>query len=106
MSLIPIVLDYMKEWVAHTEKLPQRRLNNVSGGSAASGQRAAQEAPPRAAISQTPASPHLEAQTSSSNKANAQGQEGKHGQKKQLHNTDHHSGKRKGPWKPPGRNAF
>ncbi|NXX45372.1 SACA9 protein, partial [Tricholaema leucomelas] len=105
VSLIPIVLDYMKEWVAQAEKLPQHRLSNVSGGSAASGHRAAQEAPARAAISQTPLSPHLEAQSSTSNKANAQGQEGKHGQKKQLLGTEHHSGKRKGPRKPPSRNA-
>ncbi|NXP83002.1 SACA9 protein, partial [Ramphastos sulfuratus] len=104
VSLIPIVLDSLKEWVAHAEKLPQHRLN-VSGGSAASEQRAAQEAPARAAISQAPASPHLEAQTSASNKANAQGQGSKHGQKKQLHDTEHPSGKHKGPWKPPGRNA-
>ncbi|NXG45310.1 SACA9 protein, partial [Psilopogon haemacephalus] len=105
VSLIPIVLDHMKEWVAHAEKLPQQRLDNVSGGSAACEQRAAQEAAARAAISQTPQPPHLGAQTSTSNKANARGQESRHGPKKQLHDTQHHSGKRKGPWKPPGRNA-
>ncbi|NXN17348.1 SACA9 protein, partial [Indicator maculatus] len=105
VSLIPIVLDYVKEWVAHVEKLPRERLHNVSGGSAASEPRAAQEAPARAAISQTSPSPHLEAQTSTSKKANAEGQGSKHGQKKHLHETQHDSGKHKGPWKPPGRHA-
>ncbi|KFQ18926.1 Uncharacterized protein C9orf9, partial [Merops nubicus] len=30
VSLIPVVLDCMKEWVAHVEKLPRHRLCNVS----------------------------------------------------------------------------
>ncbi|KFV59563.1 Uncharacterized protein C9orf9, partial [Tyto alba] len=30
VSLIPIVLDCMKEWVTHTEKLPRHVLYNVS----------------------------------------------------------------------------
>ncbi|XP_054030388.1 sperm acrosome-associated protein 9 [Dryobates pubescens] len=104
VSLIPIVLDYLKEWVAHVEKLPRQSANNVSGGSAAPEPRAAQQAPARAA--QTPPPAHPAAQTSTSNKANAQGQGSKHGQKKHLHGTEHHRGKWKGPWKPPGRHAF
>lgn len=35
VSLIPIVLDSMKEWVAHTEKLPRNMLHSVSARKAA-----------------------------------------------------------------------
>uniref|UniRef100_A0A8C9BT40 Sperm acrosome associated 9 n=1 Tax=Phocoena sinus TaxID=42100 RepID=A0A8C9BT40_PHOSS len=31
VSLIPIVLDMMKEWVAHSEKLPCKALQHVTG---------------------------------------------------------------------------
>ncbi|NWR63566.1 SACA9 protein, partial [Bucorvus abyssinicus] len=105
VSLIPIVLDCMKEWIAHVEKLPRPRLYNVSGGSAVSERKALQEAPARAAISQTPPSVHLEAQTSVSNKANVHAQGGKHVRKKDLNDIENHSGSFKGPWKPPGRHA-
>ncbi|NWX48958.1 SACA9 protein, partial [Steatornis caripensis] len=105
VSLIPIVLDYMKEWAAHTEKLPQQVLRNVSSGRAVSESRAPQDAPSRAAISQTPLSVHLEAQTSASHKDNIQGQGSKHVRKKHLNDTENHSGKLKDPWKPPGRHA-
>ncbi|NXY74637.1 SACA9 protein, partial [Glareola pratincola] len=105
VSLIPIVLDCMKEWVAHTEKLPRHTLYNASGGSAVSEKRAPQDAPARAAISQTPPSAHPEAQTSTSNKANVQVQGSEHVRKKNLRDTENHSGKLKGPWKPPGRHA-
>lgn len=30
VSLIPVVLDLMKEWVAHSEKLPRKALQHVS----------------------------------------------------------------------------
>lgn len=30
VSLIPIVLDLMKEWIAHSEKLPRKVLQHVS----------------------------------------------------------------------------
>ncbi|XP_052670131.1 sperm acrosome-associated protein 9 isoform X1 [Harpia harpyja] len=106
VSLIPIVLDSMKEWVAHIEKLPRPMLYDVSGGSAISEKRAPQDAPARAAISQTPLSVRLEAQTSTSNKDNVQVQGSKHIQKKKLNDTENHSGKIKCPWKPPGRHAF
>ncbi|NXQ89261.1 SACA9 protein, partial [Nyctibius grandis] len=105
VSLIPIVLDCMKEWVSHMEKLPQHRLYNVSGGSATSEKRAPQDAPARAAISQTPPSLHLEAQTSTSNKDNKQVQRSKHVRKKHLNAIKNHSRKVKDPWKPPGRHA-
>ncbi|NXI47421.1 SACA9 protein, partial [Galbula dea] len=105
VSLIPIVLDCMKDWVAHVEKLPRHGLCNVSGGSATSEKRALQDAPARAAISQTPHSVHLEDQTSASNKANAQVQGRKHVWKKHLTDPENHAGKRKDPWKPPGRHA-
>ncbi|NXK21155.1 SACA9 protein, partial [Arenaria interpres] len=105
VSLIPIVLDCMKEWVAHIEKLPQRTLYNVSGGSAVSEKRAPQDTPARATTSQTPHSGHLEIQMSTSNKDNVQVQGNEHVQKKNLNDTGKHSGKRKGPWKPPGRHA-
>ncbi|NXJ61755.1 SACA9 protein, partial [Rostratula benghalensis] len=105
VSLIPIVLDCMKEWVAHTEKLSQRMLYNVSGGSATSEKRAPQDASARAATSQTPQSGHFETQISTSNKDNVQVQGDEHVRKKNLNETAKHSGKRKGPWKPPGRHA-
>ncbi|NXE84262.1 SACA9 protein, partial [Cochlearius cochlearius] len=105
VSLIPIVLDCMKEWVTHAEKLPWQVLYNVSGGIATSEKRAPQNAPARAAISQTPPAVRLEAQTSTSNKDNVQVQGSKHVWKKNLNNTENHSGKLKRPWKPPGRHA-
>lgn len=30
VSLIPIILDLMREWIAHSEKLPRRALQHVS----------------------------------------------------------------------------
>ncbi|KAK2535199.1 sperm acrosome-associated protein 9 isoform X1 [Columba livia] len=105
VSLIPVVLDCMKEWVTHTEKLPQRVLQNVSGGSAVSEKRAPQDAPARAAPSQTPPAVHLGAQTSASNKDNVVVQGSKRVWKK-LNDTENDREKLKGPWKPPGRHAF
>ncbi|NXN39359.1 SACA9 protein, partial [Rhinoptilus africanus] len=105
VSLIPVVLDCLKEWVAHTEKLPRRALYNVSGGSAASEKRAPQGAPARAAVSQTPPSVRPEAQISTRNKDNVQVQGSERVRKKNLNDTENHSGKLKGPWKPPGRHA-
>ncbi|NXF29915.1 SACA9 protein, partial [Nyctibius bracteatus] len=105
VSLIPIVLDCMKEWITHMEKMPRHVLYNVSGGSAISEKRAPQDAPARAAISQMPPSLHLEAQTSTSNKDNTQVQGSKHVQKKHLNAIENDSKKRRGPWKPPGRHA-
>ncbi|XP_037254842.1 sperm acrosome-associated protein 9 [Falco rusticolus] len=106
VSLIPIVLDYVKEWVDHTEKLPRYMLCNESGGSALSEKRTPQGAPARAAVSQPPPPVPLGAQTSASNNKNVQAQGSKCVWKKYLNNTENHSGKLKGPWKPPGRHAF
>ncbi|NXI57344.1 SACA9 protein, partial [Chloroceryle aenea] len=103
VSLIPIVLDCMKAWIAHTEKLPRPRLQSVSGGGPVSEKRAPQDAAARAAISQNPPSGHLEAQTST-NKDNVQVKGSKHVQKNHLNNTEH-CGKQRCPWKPPGRHA-
>ncbi|NXC45720.1 SACA9 protein, partial [Penelope pileata] len=105
VSLIPIVLDCMKEWVSHSEKLPRHMLCNVSGGSAVSVKRAPQDAPVRAAISPKTPSVHLEAQTSINKKDCVQVQENKHVRKKHMNDKENHSGKLKGPWKPPGRHA-
>ncbi|NXE26436.1 SACA9 protein, partial [Ardeotis kori] len=103
VSIIPVVLDCVKEWVAYSEKLPRHMLYNVSGGSALSENRAPQDATARAPISQTPPSVPLEAQTSTSNKDNILVQESKNVWKKS--DIEDHSGKRKDPWKPPGRHA-
>ncbi|NWS74048.1 SACA9 protein, partial [Crotophaga sulcirostris] len=102
VSLIPVVLDYIKEWVAHTERLLRCMLHNVSGKSAISEKKATQDAP---AVSQAPPSGCLEAQTSVSNKKSAQVQGSKLVRKKNLNDTEYHSGKLKSPWKPPGRHA-
>ncbi|NWH60980.1 SACA9 protein, partial [Geococcyx californianus] len=105
VSLIPVVLDYINEWVAYSEKVLRHKLYNVSGISAISERKATQDVPARAATSQAPPSGHLEAQTSVSNKDNARVQGSKHVQKKNLNDTYYHSGKLKSPWKPPGRHA-
>lgn len=106
VSLIPIVLDCIKEWITHTEKLSREVLQNVSGGNATSEKSAPQSAPDRAVISQTAPSVHLEVQTSANKKDNVQVQGNKHVWKKHLNDTKNHSGKCNSPWKPPGRHAF
>ncbi|NXX74334.1 SACA9 protein, partial [Urocolius indicus] len=105
VSLIPIVLDCMKEWVAHTEKLPWHTLHNVSGGSAVPEKRAPQDTAANVPIFHIPPSVQLEPQTSIRNKDNVQVQGSKRVWKKRLSGTENHRGKRKGPWKPPGRHA-
>ncbi|NXU47695.1 SACA9 protein, partial [Turnix velox] len=115
VSLIPIVLECVKEWITHSEKMPRRALYNVSAGNAVSEERAPQEAPARANTTcapqtpccapQTPRSVHLDAQISTSNKDNEQVQGSERVWKKNLNDAGHHSGKLKGPWKPPGRHA-
>ncbi|XP_009997277.1 PREDICTED: uncharacterized protein C9orf9 homolog [Chaetura pelagica] len=106
VSLIPIVLDCVKEWVTHMEKLTWHKLRNVSGGSGASDKGAPQDAPDRAASSQTPPAKHLEAQSTAKNEVNVKVQDSKNVQKKQLKDTGSHSGQRKAPWKPPGKHPF
>ncbi|OXB69078.1 hypothetical protein ASZ78_009554 [Callipepla squamata] len=103
VSLIPIVLDCMKEWVSHAEK---HMLRNVSGRSAVSEKRAPQEAAARSASSPQTPSVRSEAQTSISNRDCAQVQGNEHVRKKHVADRENHYGKLKGPWKPPGRHAF
>ncbi|NXJ16399.1 SACA9 protein, partial [Odontophorus gujanensis] len=105
VSLIPIVLDCVKEWVSHAEKLPWHMLCNVSGRSAGSEKRAPQEAAARSAISPQTPSVRPEAQTSISNKDCVQEQGNEHVRKKHVTDRENHCGKLKGPWKPPGRHA-
>ncbi|NWW95355.1 SACA9 protein, partial [Rhynochetos jubatus] len=104
VSLIPIALDCMKEWVNHAEKLPWHAQSNASGGSAATENRAPQDVPAMAAVSQTPPV-QPEARTPVSNKDTVGVQGSKHVLKKHLNDLENHSGKCKGPWKPPGRHA-
>ncbi|NWU65086.1 SACA9 protein, partial [Pterocles burchelli] len=101
VSLIPIVLDCMKEWVTHTEKLSR----HVSGGSAVSEKRAPQGVPARAATAQTAPAVHPGVQSSASDKDNIRVQGSKRVRKKHLNDTENPSGIIKGPWKPPGRHA-
>ncbi|XP_045878986.1 sperm acrosome-associated protein 9 isoform X2 [Meles meles] len=49
VSLIPIVLDLMKEWVAHSEKLPRKALQHVSEPRARQEAAGAAARPPRVA---------------------------------------------------------
>ncbi|NXL95937.1 SACA9 protein, partial [Alectura lathami] len=105
VSLIPIVLDCMKEWVSQTEKMPRHTLHNVSGRSTVSEKRAPQDAPARAAISPTPPSVCLEAQTPTGNKECVQVQGDNHVRKKDTNDNGNHRGNLRGPWKPPGRHA-
>ncbi|NWR74750.1 SACA9 protein, partial [Centropus unirufus] len=97
VSLIPVILDHLTEWLAHIEKLSRQVLYNVSGGSAVSGK--------RAPISQAPPSMCPEAGAAVSNKHNAQLQESEHIRKKNLNTTEYFYGIHKHPWKPPGRHA-
>lgn len=81
VSLIPLVLDLMKEWIAHSEKLPRKVLQHVSEVLGSQGAAAAATTRP------------------------AQHWLGKH-KYRQLENESSNSrekGKgRKPPWKPPG----
>ncbi|NXE93946.1 SACA9 protein, partial [Menura novaehollandiae] len=87
VSLIPIVIDHLREWVTHTKR---HVLHKVSRGCAIS----KKETP----ISQTPPV-HFAAQTSISNKNTVQLQE-KDFQKYLLENQ---RPKQKAPWRPPGK---
>ncbi|NXK92243.1 SACA9 protein, partial [Formicarius rufipectus] len=88
VSLLPIVIDHLKEWITYTKK---HLLHNVSHGCAIS----KKEAP----TSQIPHSVHFAADTSISNKAAVQLQE-KDFQKFLLENQ---RPKQKIPWRPPGK---
>ncbi|XP_015734673.1 sperm acrosome-associated protein 9 isoform X2 [Coturnix japonica] len=105
VSLIPVVLDGVKEWLSNTEKLP-RRTCNVSARRAVCEKMASQDAAARAAITPKTPSVQPEAQTSVINKDCVQVQGDKHIRKKHLSDRENHCGKHKSPWKPPGRHAF
>ncbi|KAJ7308015.1 hypothetical protein JRQ81_008515 [Phrynocephalus forsythii] len=110
VSLIPVVLDCMKEWVAHSEKLPRQMLQNVSAR--------------RAAIYHQPDRPNQHtigvhhgqptfvteaSQTSLSRteKARAREEQRREVKLKQLGGLGRAIRKLlDGPWKPPGKNAF
>lgn len=54
VSLIPIVLDLMKEWIAHSEKLPRKALQHVSGPATPPGRPAAPEPSAGARVTKPP----------------------------------------------------
>ncbi|KAH0615382.1 hypothetical protein JD844_004565 [Phrynosoma platyrhinos] len=108
VSLIPIVLDCMKEWVAHSEKLPRNMMQSVSAR--------------RAAIYQQLELPNLNVgprnglppfvtegtQTSLSLTEKARSRE-KRGEAKLKEMGTLRRAIHKfldGPWRPPGKNAF
>ncbi|XP_060106920.1 sperm acrosome-associated protein 9 isoform X1 [Heteronotia binoei] len=111
VSLIPIVLDCMKEWVAHSEKLPRKMIQSVSDKHAhlqrragrAFGRGGATGAGP--AISGQPTFHTATTQTSLSLACPAW--ESRRVQKKPQVGLGRAIGKMlDGPWKPPGRHAF
>ncbi|XP_077162308.1 sperm acrosome-associated protein 9 isoform X3 [Paroedura picta] len=110
VSLIPIVLDCMKEWVAHSEKLPRNMIQSVSGQHASPERRAAKAFGPDAAgmglnASAQPAS--LPAATQTSLSLTGPAQESRRGQMMPRGGPGRAMGKLlNGPWKPPGRHAF
>ncbi|NXT72622.1 SACA9 protein, partial [Chaetops frenatus] len=88
VSLIPIVMDTMNEWVTYTKR---HLLYTVSRGCAMS----KKETP----ISQTPPAGHLRARTSSSNKNTVQLQE----KDFQKYLAENQRPQQKAPWRPPGK---
>ncbi|XP_019331166.1 sperm acrosome-associated protein 9 isoform X1 [Alligator mississippiensis] len=106
VSLIPIVTDYMKEWMAHAEKLPRHVLHDVSDQRAGSQVKARQEASARAvAPPGLPPASHVATQTLVSCRNRAQDQRSKDG-KKHLRPGSHTGRFLNGPWKPPGKHSF
>lgn len=110
MSLIPIVLDCMKEWVAHSEKLPRNMIQSVSGkhtgperqATEAYGQCAAEAG---LSVAGQPTFRSTATQTSVSLIGPAQ--KSRRGQKKLQVGLGRAVAKLlDGPWKPPGRHAF
>ncbi|CAM4568999.1 sperm acrosome-associated protein 9 isoform X1 [Lepidochelys kempii] len=109
VSLIPIVLDCMKSWVAHSEKLPRNFLQNVSDGSADSRKRTQQDVSAKASapLGPRPAILTTATQTLVSYKDYSREQNSKHGKKKHLNGTGSTTWKSlNGPWKPPGKHSF
>ncbi|NXP28866.1 SACA9 protein, partial [Scytalopus superciliaris] len=89
VSLLPIVIDHLKEWVTYTKR---HLLHHVSARRAMSKK--------KAPTSQNPPSVHSAARTSINNKATVQLQD-KDFQKFLLENQ---RPKQKSPWRPPGKN--
>ncbi|NXA86280.1 SACA9 protein, partial [Melanocharis versteri] len=88
VSLIPIVIDNMKEWITYTKR---HLLYIVSRGCAMS----KKETP----TSQTPPAGHMAAQTSISKKNTVQLQE----KDFQKYLAENQRPKQKAPWRPPGK---
>ncbi|NWV10112.1 SACA9 protein, partial [Ptilonorhynchus violaceus] len=88
VSLIPIVIDTLKEWITYTKR---HLLHTVSRGPAIS----KKETP----ISQPPPSVHFAARTSISNKHTVQLQE----KDFQKYLYENQRPKQKAPWRPPGK---
>ncbi|XP_074871566.1 sperm acrosome-associated protein 9 isoform X2 [Carettochelys insculpta] len=108
VSLIPIVLDCMKAWVAHSEKLPRNFLHNVSDRRADSQKTTHQNVSSRASAPLGPCPDTLTTatQTLVSYKGNPQKQNSKHG-KNSMNNPGSNTWKSlNGPWKPPGKHSF
>ncbi|XP_015681339.1 sperm acrosome-associated protein 9 isoform X1 [Crotalus tigris] len=110
VSLIPIILDCMKEWVAHTEKLPRNMLQSVSARKAAILQQI--NLPTRTKkgfdLSGRPTFVTEACQTKLSLVDKAQKRENRRAAKiKQMGGLGRAIQKfLDGPWKPPGKNAF
>ncbi|XP_054853154.1 sperm acrosome-associated protein 9 isoform X2 [Eublepharis macularius] len=111
VSLIPIILDCMKEWVAHSEKLPRNMIQSVSGKRGSQERRAAEEACRQGAagtgltVSGQPTSLSVATQTSLS--LTDTPQESRRVQKKLQVGQGRTIGKLlDGPWKPPGKHSF
>ncbi|XP_039085628.1 sperm acrosome-associated protein 9 isoform X1 [Hyaena hyaena] len=62
VSLVPIILDLMKEWIAHSEKLPRKSLQHVSEPHARQEVTAAAAPPSRTTGTQPPLRKHKRSQ--------------------------------------------
>lgn len=109
VSLIPIVLDCMKEWVAHSEKLPRNMIQSVSGKHVSLQRQAAKTFGQGAAgtghtVSGLPT--FLTAATQTSLSLTGLDPESRRVQNKPQVGPGRAIGKLlDGPWKPPGRHA-
>ncbi|KAM4849598.1 sperm acrosome-associated protein 9 isoform 1-T5 [Callospermophilus lateralis] len=86
VSLIPIVLDLMKEWIAHSEKLPRKALQHVSEPAACQNVTRAAACPARTAGTQRWLRKHKCRQL----------------EKDRLKPRGRDKGHSKPPWRPPG----
>ncbi|XP_047381115.1 sperm acrosome-associated protein 9 isoform X2 [Sciurus carolinensis] len=86
VSLIPIVLDLMKEWIAHSEKLPRKVLQHVSEPTAFQNATRAAACPAWAAGTQRWLGKHKCRQL----------------EKDRLKSRGRDKGHSKPPWRPPG----